>query len=60
MEYISGHPRLEEQGRIVENAVLGIYAGPENLIKTTIHRQGIEAVEKNDRQGLPLGIDSSK
>ncbi len=60
MEYISGHPRLEEQGRIVENVVLGVHAGPENLRKAIIHRQGIEAAERNDRQGLSLGIASSK
>jgi hypothetical protein len=60
MEYLSGHPRPEEQGRIVENVVLGIYAGRKNLRKAIIHRQGIEAAERNDRQGLPLGIASSK
>ena len=60
MEYISGHPRLKEQGRIVEDAVLDVHASHKNLRKAMIHRHGIEAAERNDRQGLPLGIDSSK
>jgi len=60
MEYISGHPRLKEQGRIVEDAVLDVHTSHKNLRKAIIHRHGIEAAERNDRQGLPLGIDSSK
>lgn len=31
MEYISGHPRLEEQGRIVEDAVLALQAEVQDL-----------------------------